>query len=1262
MLRCESNDSFEKYRMQYEDGNEITSKSLELDMLLFNAEKLVSLCNTVIWDERDSNSPLPSLTENINRKDGGIDAEWESYSGSSSKETTLYKDGWNVYQFKLRDLTKEGKKKIFSEIKSDLKGEAQKLYERTGKEVSNYVLFVNLDLSHQTEADGAAEAHIQSLREAIREGYKGKKEVNIEVVGTGEFAAFLNVNPHVRTAYFGSEVFKSWRDFLLDQNKIKPYTPEKFIGRDEELSQIEEFLDSDSVSSIIISGSTGMGKSRVAIEATRDLSDRTIFVNDPQIPIQRLLDIINPKKEIIVVIEDPDEKTLNLLASEFLTKTNAKLVATVPTTKNSPVVGLGVDERIKTIVLNPMEESKARELLESSDVNLDYGMITYIVGQSGGNPGIILAATCAESALKERKIDFFDAIVGSLKRDIDRRMGKEVFDLLLPLSLMTFVGIKDEVKHELKAISQIFGFSNQNEVLKNIEELTRAGVVSVRGSFVEVQPPLLANKMASEFFAENQDEVVEALNVFEEKQRFRLIKRLKMIPAELIEKVWGHFFEDGGDFHDFETTLNHLELLRQIAEVAPERVISVIEEGLGENREQLTRDQRNGLKYVIEELLFHQEVVKRAMVQMALLAEHEIETNYINDAKGVFAGCFWPYHPQLPVMLNERMEVLKHVLSEESSDELKRLGLRAIEEIFNRHSVISLKPSSGAKPMTVRPTTLNKEVWKYLKESTDLLIEIANQSNDLGHSARSKLPSVIGAYSAMAPPEDPLEKCKTLTDWALSEGDIVSVAEWSDQLILLRKNLEETIKRIEEAETKKRFEAFLAEVESLVSRIESESSFSIRLKRWAGKWGYDDRQPSEEEGVMRVDYELRKLAHESISTPLLLNDELIDWLLNGDAEKTYTFFADLGIADKKCSWLEKINELGKTENGSRIAFAAYYAGLSVSNYQAFESQLVESSLNEEIIGMGIITGIGCIQDGKIGLDLIKRLLDTDRFSLSGSVSRLGYSKWYKSLSPIELNKFLSQIVGGDFENAEYVVNFVAKWFFDKKEIPKEIHEILWNCLLSLPELSLEDSSYDFDQIASHMADSDPEKAYALLKKLIVQPFFKKTWKVFSEYGGRNKLWKKLHLMDPKRCLDVIYELKVQDSSETGFRIGRIVDRLQANVIVEFAQESEEKARFIIENISSDQVSFWKIASDIADMTSNQELIERLKQSAYMNHGGPFSGPYSEHLRRMSDKFKQVSEDSSLSELVRSWAREMQVEHQKHADLQEKKENNNIEDF
>lgn len=209
-------------------GEVITAKQVEFLTGPWPGEVFTALCDALAWVESGGRwGPMPAFTGRINVTDLGVDASWEDVrleaSSDSSVPTPMLGAGWNVLQYKQRDLAARDRSRIVSDLKSKLKGALKEIADRHGRWPDRYVLFVNVDLTAQQK---------EILQQAIRVDAAERADIGIEIVDAGNLAALLNNQPHLRAAFFGDRAFLTWRRAMDDhkaRNLARLQTP--MVGR-----------------------------------------------------------------------------------------------------------------------------------------------------------------------------------------------------------------------------------------------------------------------------------------------------------------------------------------------------------------------------------------------------------------------------------------------------------------------------------------------------------------------------------------------------------------------------------------------------------------------------------------------------------------------------------------------------------------------------------------------------------------------------------------------------------------------------------------------------------------------------------------------------------------------------------------------------------------------------------------------------------------------------------------------------------------------
>ncbi|MGJ5673425.1 MAG: hypothetical protein ACR9NN_07415 [Nostochopsis sp.] len=385
--------------------------------------------------------------------------------------------GWNVFQYKQRDVFTSGRDKVVNDLKNGLKRAVYDLYDRTKKRPNKYVLFTNVNLTHKTNAQGGAEAQKGEIKKKILEDYDRPDTVSVEIVDAAGIASLLNDLPHLRSGFFSTDSFATWEKARSDLEKVKLYGANTIlIGRDRELEYLRNVIDNPEIRAVVISGQHNIGKTRLVLEATNQRPVETVIALDPRsMTVRDLLALNSSMLEIIVVIEDPDLDKVENFIDQTIASQKLKLVITLPTVDNHPIHhNFGLDERIHHIQIPRLSEDNSRELLRAAKANFDYSVESWVIRQAGGNPGILLQSVGVD--FRKKPDNFISTITDNLKLKIRQQFGENTIEVIQILSLLTYVIFKDKPSEEIKLICQWFGENIQpNKVIEVIERLEKSG-------------------------------------------------------------------------------------------------------------------------------------------------------------------------------------------------------------------------------------------------------------------------------------------------------------------------------------------------------------------------------------------------------------------------------------------------------------------------------------------------------------------------------------------------------------------------------------------------------------------------------------------------------------------------------------------------------------------------------------------------------------------------------------------------------------------
>lgn len=314
-------------------GREITAEQVELIVgREFPVQRFVSMCNAIIWAlSRPLGLTQFSFTERVFVADNGVDAELViEVPPSTPQPGSLLMPGDSVVQYKQRDLTARERNRIIADLRRGLRGAAREVRERGGRVCNHYLLFTNVSLT------------IDEKNELVAAIAEDSTDIRVQVFGAAEIAAMLNNRPYLRSAYFSTARFASWQKSWTSHNRqALSGTVPRLVGRRDVLSATKVAVDDDAVRVVLISGGPDMGKTRLALNATQHRPfEAVVAIEGRTLTVADLLALRTPGQPLVIVIDDPDESTVDALISAALAE-ELKLVMTVSSSDAANVASYG---------------------------------------------------------------------------------------------------------------------------------------------------------------------------------------------------------------------------------------------------------------------------------------------------------------------------------------------------------------------------------------------------------------------------------------------------------------------------------------------------------------------------------------------------------------------------------------------------------------------------------------------------------------------------------------------------------------------------------------------------------------------------------------------------------------------------------------------------------------------------------------------------------------------------------------------------------
>jgi hypothetical protein len=760
----------------------VTSEDVErLTGRDFGSAGFASMCNAIVWaSAKKRPTSLPSFTERVNVRDKGIDAEWGIELPEDESASPLLGPGFNVFQYKQRDVAALGREALVSRLKSDLNGAVEELFRKAKRRPDRYVLFTNLDLTHDQKRE---------LKEKMLEGYDRPEDVAVEVAGAAEMATFLTDMPHLRYAYLGTPSFSAVEAEWMALASRKPFgAGVKLIGREEEMDALSSFFEDPEARAMVVVGPQGMGKTRVVLEAARrDRPYEAVVAIDPQsLSLGNLLELRSSDAEVVLIVDDPDPDKAEELVHGVLAVEGLKLLIVLPTPENAPTPNFGQDERVLTLKLPPLSTEQAMELLRMADAGFDFGVEHWVIERAGGNPDVLLTAAGVGPDLRTSATSFAEAVGKGFERRVKRELGEAALRKLEVLSLLPQVGVARDVVEELEAVTESFGDGiSTNEVLRSLGELVAAGLVRPRGSYVEVTPAFFANYLCAAVLRGRASELVSLFAALGYRARRRMLRRLQSLTIDEAALFWDALLRSGAPLQALSSAWSYPNLLRPVASAEPKRFVEMVWAGLSsmrrEERLEITGEERRQLIFALQECLYRAITAEVALRCLGLLAEAETET-YGNNATGVFCESFRWSNPQFPLSLTRRLLLLREIFEEENTVGLRLVAVQAIELSIAERGMM-LFVSQGPVPLDAAPPMTRGEVSEYVEGLVALLMEVARSEDvEVSNAASGVLPKSVATSAFYARPEVAVERLGTVVGWALTQEIPMPVSDLAFQL------------------------------------------------------------------------------------------------------------------------------------------------------------------------------------------------------------------------------------------------------------------------------------------------------------------------------------------------------------------------------------------------------------------------------------------------------------------------------------------------
>lgn len=1108
---------------------------------------------------------VPEVTDLIYFPDGGVDALLDFESPVPRGETpaaTLVNPGRTVYQFKWRKdrqaALKAAKQKTGTG--AGRKGELRKVLARRSTAPDYYVFATNALLG---TGDHAA------IKASLRQDCSSFPAKRILVLGASEIEDKVNEDPRIRLAHFGLAASLCTLAVAAaaaeTRYRTSPNTP-PLVGRASQLAAVRAFVDSPEQRLLAVHGVPGAGKTRLVTAALESVSDRVVWMRTSPTDPASLLQVLDTSPGPVVCVVDAAEALSHDLVLRALETAKAKTIVICDT---PPAIG-GLK-----VALGPLSAEDSLTFLNHQAPYLDERQRRWLHSQLGGFPGLLLQGVYALRALpRDEPFEWLQLndLLNALEAQLTAGLRDSELRSLEAFAILPSVAHTGPGESDLQVVCAAAGIPI-GDVLAARGHLSERGLI-VGGAGrhrIEVSPPLLAVHIARRRLEAIGTALPGLALRLSPDARAGLVRRTvecSGADAPILRSV----FDRLGVFTNVSSLAAHSGVVRAAAESAPElvswRLGRMIEAApLEELRDQIGGAARRDLVGALvaatqRRATFHDGA--RGLLRLAA-AENE---RWANNATGCFTQLF---HPTLarPTDGETRAAILTE-LSETASSIERLVVARAARACMEAQFPVWESDVTASAPPdpTVRPGTWG-QLRRSLATTIALLRRLANDSApEIAGVALAGLTEAIPALLRAGDWDEALNCCDSLLSrpvTAPGRGHLVDMI--GHAIHLVDHTIRETHNPTDE------LEGLRTRLEERVALIR-ERDFASRFVYHLGGWHPPLTRGTEPE--LDDSTLADRLAAEVISTPDLLDPDLLDWLTSGEAQRGLYFLFALGRQDRVGRWVGEFEQRIDSERGA-ISLGAYAAARAEAFPDIGNPYLLSLAARGGRFAEAAVDGS---RRGNLG---IVRLSVVTTAVASGGVSRerAAYSFHWgvrDSVAIEELLALANSLRDGTPSVEWALLAAVDRWWMERtSERPALLAfavDVLRTTASGAPATN---DTHLWDRVAAEVAAASPAECFALLDEQLNSPY-QDSEQIALEYG-HGRLLDALSAADRPRLVSILlragFERRIFAAS---LRLPSLLRNLEdRETLLDFAEQNGTPAAvFVAQHLDGGATGFAEL--------------------------------------------------------------------------------------
>jgi len=1192
-----------------------------------------------------------NISSNVCTADGGVDASVSDDAEPIPAGDELL-DARTRFQIKTGDFAPWR----LSRLKSELFGRKQPRFENLGSGIQETLLgggrivFVCFGVDPVDRELREARRHLKDLFATC-----GYSDARFDVWGQSDLIGLYNQYPSLCLGLRGydHDGFRSHESWLNDDDMRQPLSPSP--ERSQIMRELRQLLISNEIGHVRLLGEPGVGKTRLALEITRDcrLAPLTLYVREGRALLRSpfINELINADDHrfVVFVVDECSNKDRAELWNRLKAKSDRIRVISIDHGPDD-----SFDDRTRSVSVAPLGDADIVAILMDHGIDRDEARrwsafcqgcprVAHVLGDNLRRGRANLLQTPATVEVWNR------FVVGNDLEDSEEVQLRRV--VLRHLALFERFGFEAPVGNEARFIADLAATCDPRLTWRRFQSIVRdlqkrrilQGVTTLY-----LTPRLLQIHLFREFWEQYGAD-------------FDIANSLTNMPPAL----WNWFVQMLRYAHDSPTAERAIENVLESPEIFPTgnfpnrgeigRVVAVLSETcpkaglrclqrtIGEmNVDALRRldEPRQFLVWALEKIGVWRECFVGAARLLLMLAEAE-NSNHGNNATGTFEQLFSLNRGFAPTQAEPaiRLAVLDDVL-ESKSTERRKLGLRACAKALNTSADFRLV---GPEHQGLRkklefwtPNTYDefcechRQVWELLVSKRGLW-----EGDD-----RSRLHSTLisAAWSTLhIRPLTTLvlDTLKSIAnDPATDTGALVTLIK--RQLGHKNGNLPADVR------------------EGLASLCQSLDGhdFSSRLRRFVKFLTWDDAHGDDGHDGNRINLMLDTLADQAAGDVALLRSQL-PWLVQEASNAAYCFAFRLSQRDLTQRLLDPI--LSHYAAGSKCEttlLAGYLAGIFARDVRKWETLLEQMadnpSLGECFSDIVIASGIS---------DSMAKMVIVHCRSGKQSIERL--ERWWfaRQLTTLSqetiadlISLHLENPTGRSWSNAVHIYHSFFIEGDKAKILPEEMTFTLLLHSAMGQGFSAHEAGYYWSRIASAFLVQYPARKWDFFRELI--RVGAREWRTLSDLNTQGEsLVTDLLRQDPERAFSCISEAFEDEQELRSYALSHWLSQGGHRIIGDETPGPIQyiPARTLFSWVDRDVQRHGSWLAQVLPKTLDDSVAGRLTRdfiSRYANdravcaslnahmHSRGWCGKASDHYRRLRNEAREWLVDESDLTVIR----------------------------